>query len=97
MTKGEVWQSCLDDRKAEYEQLKKDMEQIEFSYQKVEFEEDMYYTLKDRCSTRHREVFTEKHGTFEKRLKELEETKNSQKLKLEVVEREIEYIENLLK
>lgn len=97
MTNGEVWNLCLEDRKNEYEQLKKEMEQIEFRYQKAEFEEDMYYTLKEKCDARYRETFTEKHETFERRLKELEEIKNCQKLKLEVMEREIVYIENLLK
>ncbi len=97
MASVEVKKACLDDRKAEYEQLKNELEQIEFKYHKVEFEEDMYYTLKDKCSMRYKEVFTDKHDTFEKKLKELEEIKNSQKLKLEIVEKEIEYIENLLK
>ena len=97
MASAEVKKACLDERKAEYEQLKNEFEQIEFKCNKVEFEEDMYYRLKDKCNSRYNEAFTEKHVTFEKKLDELEELKKSLKVKLEILEREIEYIENLLK
>lgn len=97
MASVEVKKACLDARKAEYEQLKNKMEQIEFKYDKAEFEEDMYYTLKDKCSTRYREAFAEKHDTFEKSLKELAEIKKNIKMKIEIIEREMEYIESLLK
>lgn len=97
MASVEIKKICLDERNAEYERLKNELEQIEFKYRKAEFEEDMYYNLKEKCSSRYRTTFTEKHEEFEKSMSELEKYKESLKVKLEILGREIEYIENLLK
>lgn len=97
MTNGEVWSLCLDDRKNRLEELKREIEQLETDYRKAEFEEDMYARLKDKCDSRYRKDFAEKHDKSMKNVDELEEKKKKIQNDIKIIEREIDYIENLLK
>ena len=47
MARKEIMQSCLSERQAKMDDLQKQIEQINTAYEKLEFEEDMYYHLKD--------------------------------------------------
>lgn len=97
MTNGEVWNLCLDDRKAKLEELKKELDQLEIDYSKANFEEDMYARLKESCGSQYHTAFTEKHDESMKNVDELEEKKKKLQTDIKIIEREIDYINSLMK
>ncbi len=96
MTNGEVWKLCLDDRTAKLEELKKELEQLEIDYKKAEFEEDMYARLKENAGSQYRPTFTEKHDKSMKNVDGLEEKKEKLQNDIKIIEKEIDYINNLM-
>ena len=96
MTNGEVWKLCLDDRTAKLEELKKELEQLEIDYKKAEFEEDMYARLKENAGSQYRPTFTEKHDKSMKNVDGLEEKKENLQNDIKIIEKEIDYINNLM-
>ena len=97
MTNGEVWKLCLDDRTVKFEELKKELGQLEIDYRKAEFEEDMYARLKENAGSQYRPTFTEKHDKSMKNVDGLEEKKEKLQNDIKIIEREIDYINNLMK
>lgn len=97
MTNGEVWNLCLDDRKAKLEELKKELDQLEIDYSKANFEEDMYARLKESCGSQYRSTFAEKHDESMKNVDELEEKKKKLQTDIKIIEREIDYIEEKIR
>lgn len=97
MTNGEVWKLCLDDRTVKFEELKKELGQLEIDYRKAEFEEDMYARLKENAGSQYRPTFTEKHDKSMKNVDGLEKKKEKLQNDIKIIEREIDYINNLMK
>lgn len=97
MTNGEVWNLCLNDRKNRVEELKTELEQLDVDYRKAEFEEDMYARLKESAGAQYRPSFAEKHDKSMENVDELEVKKKKLQTDIKIIEREIDYINNLLK
>ena len=97
MTNGEVWKLCLGDRTAQLEELKKELAQLVIDYKKASFEEDMYAHLKENSGSQYRPTFAEKHNESMENVDELEKKEKKLEIDIKVLEREIDYINNLLK
>ena len=97
MTNGEVWNLCLDDRKAKLEELKKEIDKLEIDHCKANFEEDMYARLKESSGSQYHTAFTEKHDESMKNVDELEEKKKKLQTDIKIIEREIDYIEEKIR
>ena len=97
MTNGEVWKLCLADRTAKLEELKKELAQLDIDYKKANFEEDMYARLKENSGSQYRPTFAEKHNESMENVDELEKKKKKLEIDITVLERDIDYINNLLK
>ena len=97
MTNGEVWNLCLDDRKAKLEELKKELDQLEIDYSKANFEEDIYARLKESSGSQYHPTFAEKHDESMKNVDALEEKKKKLQTDIKIIEREIDYIEEKIR
>lgn len=95
MARKEIMQSCISERQAQMFDLQKQIEQINTAYEKLEFEEDMYYHLKDNSSN-YRDVYTQKQEEYSKKLEKIDSEKQELQDKMKILQREIDYISNRL-
>ena len=95
MARKEIMQSCLSERRAQMDDLQKQNEQLNTVYEKLEFEEDIYYHLKDN-SAHYRDVYARKQEEYSKKLEEIDSEKQEIQDKMKILQREIDYISNQL-
>lgn len=57
----------------------------------------MYARLKESCGSQYRSTFAEKHDESMKNVDELEEKKKKLQTDIKIIEREIDYINSLMK
>ena len=91
----QICKMCLEERKAKKEQLKEELQEIEFKIDKVSCEEDMYYHLAEK-RPKYREEISRRQSVCNDRLKELENHKEIINTKIRYLEMEIEYLDDKL-
>lgn len=76
-------------------ELKKKLEQLDIDYAKISLEERMYANLKNSSSVQYGQIFSTKHSESEKKLKELELCEEKLKNDINILQKEIDYIERV--
>ena len=95
MSTVEIKKACLEERRAKKEKLQKEFSQLDFECEKAFFEESMYIKLEERHSLKYREDFSEKQQLCKQRVDNFEKEKEQLKKEIGILEREIEYLEEL--
>lgn len=95
MNNEEIRKLCLEDRTGKIKELKKKLEQLDIDYAKISLEERMYANLKNSSSLQYRQSFGEKHSEYEKKLNELELYEEELKKDINILQREIDYLERV--
>lgn len=97
MNNSEILKSCLDDRKATLSQLQEKYNQLDSECEKSFFEEGMYINLEKRCIPRYKEAFSKKKQLSKEKVDKLDSQKEQLKEEITILEKEIEYLEELMK
>ena len=96
MTRLEIMRACLSERQAQQNELQKQIEHLNAECEKLDFEEDMYFHLKEN-SSHYRDVYTNKQEESSKKLDEVETKKEEIDKDLKILQRENDYISNRLR
>ena len=95
MTRREIIQLCFGERQSKIENLQKQLKEFDEECEKLEFEENMYYHLKN-YNPHYSSVYEQKQEENLKRTEELE-TKNKEiQEDIKILQREIDYINDKL-
>ena len=95
MNRIEICRLCLEERVAKKEQLMKEKEKVEIRFEKLSYEENMYYDLATSVP-RFREAFVDRQDACADKADELEKIKKELDIDIKIVEEEIQYLEDVI-
>lgn len=96
MDRTAIIKSCLDERKENLKQLQEKYANLDFECEKAYFEEGMYQKLSERHGSNYSKTFSDKKTTYREKTDALEKENESLKYDIKILEKEIEYLEELL-
>ena len=96
MDRTPIIKSCLEERKENLKQLQEKYASLDFECEKAFFEEGMYQKLSERHGSNYSKTFSDKKATYIEKTDTFEKEKKSLKYDIKILEKEIEYLEELL-
>lgn len=97
MDRTAIIKSCLEERKENLKQLQEKYANLDFECEKAFFEGGMYQTLLERHSSKYSKTFSDKKEAYKEKTDALDKEKETLKYDIKILEKEIDYLESLLK